>query len=75
MLKPSVPQTVTKKVDDVGAHIRTAEIKDFLKNQMRVFDVEGQGILVINVESFMLLKIVAPCGIAFFSFIASKVIL
>lgn len=34
----------------MSEYIKIAEIKDFLKNQMQVFDVEGQEILVINVE-------------------------
>jgi len=38
------------RVNDVGEYVKIAEIKDFLKNQMQVFDVEGQEMLVINVE-------------------------
>jgi nitrite reductase/ring-hydroxylating ferredoxin subunit len=37
-------------VDDVGEHVKIAEAKDVLKNQMQVFTVKGQEILVINVE-------------------------
>ena len=51
MLKTSVPQTVTKKrVHDVGEYVKIAETEDFSKKQMRVFNVKGQEILVINVE-------------------------
>lgn len=34
----------------MGEYFKIAEIKDFLKNQMQVFDMKGQEILVINVE-------------------------
>jgi nitrite reductase/ring-hydroxylating ferredoxin subunit len=37
-------------VNDVGEYIKIAEIKDFLKNQLQVFNAKGQEILVINVE-------------------------
>lgn len=34
----------------MGEYIKIAEIKDFLKNQLQVFNAKGQEILVINVE-------------------------
>jgi nitrite reductase/ring-hydroxylating ferredoxin subunit len=37
-------------VDDVGEYVKIAEAKAVLKNQMQVFTVKGQKILVVNVE-------------------------
>ena len=34
----------------MGEYVKIAEIKDILKNQMQVFNVKGQEILVVNVE-------------------------
>ena len=34
----------------MGEYIKIAEIKDFLKSQMQVFNAKGQEILLVNVE-------------------------
>jgi 3-phenylpropionate/trans-cinnamate dioxygenase ferredoxin subunit len=37
-------------VNDVGEYVKIAETSDVSKNQMKVFNVKGQEILLINVE-------------------------